>query len=53
VDAQREIRLFDMQRGRKSASDAPAEGRSSDPSPRPSTPTPEKGGSFLGKLFKK
>jgi curved DNA-binding protein CbpA len=53
VDAQREIRLFDMQRGRKSASDAPAEGRSSDPSPRASIPTPEKGGSFLGKLFKK
>jgi hypothetical protein len=56
VDAQRELRLFDMQRGRKSSSDAPVERRSeTQASGRGSTASPpgDKKPNFFGKLFKK
>ena len=54
VDAQRELRLFEMHRARKPGSDPPR-GRSADPGPqRRTSPAPsDKGGGFLGKLFKK
>jgi hypothetical protein len=47
VDAQREIRLFDMRRP-QTRSDAPADGARR-PSPPPDAPSK----SFLGKLFKR
>jgi curved DNA-binding protein CbpA len=56
VDAQRELRLFEMQRGRRPSSDAPRSDRRSDSQPQARTPTgtppPDKAG-FFGKLFKK
>ena len=55
VDAQRELRLFELSRGqRKSSSDSPAP-RLSDAPGQPRTPPPASGekGGFFGKLFKK
>lgn len=54
VDAQRELRLFEMQRGKKSSSDPPNERRETPAPARTPTksPAPEKAGLF-GKLFKK
>jgi len=54
VDAQRELRLFEMQRGKKASSDPPNEGRETPAPTRPPTkaPPPDKAGLF-GKLFKK
>jgi curved DNA-binding protein CbpA len=55
VDAQREVRLYEMQRGKRPHSDSPPGDRRSDPLvPRdPSTPPPGDRGGFFGKLFKK
>jgi curved DNA-binding protein CbpA len=54
VDAQREIRLYEMQRGNRK-SELPGERRSDTLSPRSPTasPTSEKKPTFFGKLFKK
>ena len=55
VDAQREIRLYEMQRGKRPPSDAPAGDRRSDPVPTREAsvaPAADKGG-FFGRLFKK
>jgi curved DNA-binding protein CbpA len=49
VDAQREIRLFEMRKGQ---SEQPASGRTSDNPKKKSDPPPEKGG-ILGRLFKR
>ena len=55
LDAQREIRLFEMQqRNRKAGGNAPPGERRSDPGqPRHSSPPPGDRSSFFGKLFKK
>lgn len=55
VDAQREIRLFEMQRGKRSSSDAPGERRSETHAPpRSPTAAPQNDKkSLFGKLFKK
>jgi curved DNA-binding protein CbpA len=56
VDAQRELRLFEMQRGKKPSSDAPVDRRSETQVPgRASTASPpsDKKPNFFGKLFKK
>ncbi len=54
VDAQRELRLFDMQRGKKSSSDPPNERRETPAATRPpaKSAASDKPGLF-GKLFKK
>lgn len=55
VDAQRELRLFEMQRGKKSSTEPPHERRGETQAPaRPATnaPAADKAG-FFGKLFKK
>jgi curved DNA-binding protein CbpA len=54
VDAQRELRLFEMQRSQRKPGSDPPRGRLTDPGPqRRSSPAPNEKGSFLGKLFKK
>jgi curved DNA-binding protein CbpA len=55
VDAQRELRLFEMQRGKKSMSDPPGDRpRDTQVPSRPSgAPGQEKRPNFFGKLFKK
>jgi len=54
VDAQREIRLYDLSRGqKKTASDAPPGTRTSDPATRAQAQRAGDKGGFFGKLFKK
>jgi hypothetical protein len=57
VDAQREIRLYNMRRGERGTSIPPSGGEGGRPSPSPSASDKPKsggeGGGFISKLFKR